>query len=517
MRKFIVPLVAIGIIAARALYAEDDCCCKASSHTTFVVMPQYQTATPERVTGFRNRIGARKDGCAGALEVVPFGGKSLKNSELAKFFTPFCKNKLTVSNNFVRDNPDLLSEHFNIYAENSAPTVPGVFNSTICLKACQAVAGVGLTYRQGIWELPCSNNLLWFEISGPIINVRNKVSLSEEVSPDNTALLDNGLPQNMIEAFKQEAWCYGKIDDCRYMNKTRLADLEIKFGYQWLKNDCCIFESFAGIIAPTGNRQSAHYVFEPVVGFAKHVGGEVGMTGIFQFWESCNSDYTFSYALDMNAWYFAEGIERRSFDLQGRPWSRYMQTYANKEQAQQAQDLFATDPLQALTLSTPGINVFTKDLCVSPRMSKIVNSAFVFTGPHAEAEVGYNFFTRDAECVKLASCWKEGPALKAINQGAGFTNNLQSINRYTISEQVGDVQPLPVASYDLNLIKECDLDLESAAHPGFITHTFYGSFLWHWDDLKYPCLVGVGGSFEYCDDNLGLSRWLGWAKVGFSF
>ena len=98
MKKFIVSLCTIGIICANALYAEDDCCCKVSSHTTFVVMPQYQTATPERITGFRNRIGARENGCAGALEVVPFGGKSLKGSELAKFFTPFCKNKLTVSN-----------------------------------------------------------------------------------------------------------------------------------------------------------------------------------------------------------------------------------------------------------------------------------------------------------------------------------------------------------------------------------------------------------------------------------
>ena len=145
--------------------------------------------------------------------------------------------------------------------QNITPAVPGMYNSTICLKASQAVAGVGLTYRQAFWELPCSNNLLWFEISAPIIHARNKVSLSEEVSADNTALLNSGLPQNMIEAFKQEAWCYGKIDDCREMNKTALADLEIKFGYQWLKNDCCFFESFAGVLAPTGNRMKGTLPF----------------------------------------------------------------------------------------------------------------------------------------------------------------------------------------------------------------------------------------------------------------
>ncbi len=517
MKRLLIWLCAFCSILMPELYAKDDCCCKVSSHTTFVVMPQYQTGTPERITGFRNRIGVREDGCAGALEVVPIGGKTLKSSELAKFFTPFCKNKLSVSNNFKRDHPDLLSEHFNIYPEDLATQVPGVFNSNICMKVSQAVAGVGLTYRQGFWELPCSNSLLWFELAGPIIHVRNKVSLSEELSSDNTTLLNDGLPQNMIEAFKQQSWCYGKIDDCRSMHKTRLANLEIKFGYQWLKNDCCFFESFAGIIAPTGNRPTGHYLFEPIVGFGKHFGGEVGMTGVFQFWECCNSDIVFSFALDMNAWYFAQHIERRSFDLKDRPWSRYMQTYVSKDQAQQAADLAATDPTEALILSTPGINVFTKDMCVNPRMAKIVNSALVITGCHAEGEIGYNFFTRQAECVKLASCWKEGPALKDINQGAGYTNNLQTINRWTISPEVGDTQPLPVASYDLNLIKECDLDLESAAHPGFITHTFYGSFMWRWDELKFPCFVGLGGSFEYCDDNTYLTRWLGWAKVGFSF
>jgi hypothetical protein len=514
MGKCIGLLCVLGVFFVGAVYAEDDCCCKVTGHTTFVVMPQYQTGTPERVSAFRNRIEAREKGCAGALEVVPFGGKSLKSSDLAKFFTPFCKNRLSVSNNFKRDNPDLLSEYFGIYTEGADQ---GIYNSTICLKASQAIVGVGLTYRQAFWELPCSNNLLWFEIAAPIMHVRNKVRLSEQISADNTSLIEDGLPQNMIEAFKQESWCYGKIDDCKEMNKTALADLEIKFGYQWLKNDCCFFESFAGVLAPTGNKPKAHYLFEPIVGFAGHVGGEIGMTGIFKFWESCNEDYACSFVIDANAWYFADHHERRSFDLKYRPWSRYMQTYSNKQQAEEANDLLESDPELALTLCTPGINVFTKDLCVSPRMAKIANSALLFTGCHAEAEIGYNFFTRDAECVKLASCWQEGPALKSIGHGAGYTNNLQSINRYTISEEPGDIQPLDVDSYDLNLIKECDLDLESAAHPGFITHTFYGSFAWRWDDVKYPCLVGLGGSYEYCNDNVYLSRWLGWAKVGFSF
>ena len=480
-------------------------------------MPQYQTGTPERVSGFRKRIEVRENGCRGALELVPFGGKSLNSQDMAKFFTPFCKNKLSVSNEWYKDRPDLLSEHFGIYPQDVAQDVMGIFNSTICLNVSQEVEGVGLTYRQGIWELPCTNSLLWFEIAAPLIHVKNRVKMVEEVSSKNSALIQDGQPQDMTQAFKQDDWCYGKIDDCKDMHKTALADLEIKFGYQWLKNSCCLFESFAGILAPTGNKPKAHYLFEPIVGFAGHVGGEVGMTGIFKFWQSCNEKYACSFILDANAWFFAEHREKRSFDLKYRPWSRYMQTYVNKQQAEEAEDLLISDPEKALTLCTPGINVFTKDLCVNPRMAKIANSAFLFNGRHAEMEVGYNFFTRQAECVKLATCWQEGPALKNIATGAGYTNSLQTINGWAESTADAYKQPVDADSYDLNLIKESDLDLESAAHPGFITHTFYSSFLWRWEDVKYPCLAGLGGSYEYCNDNIYMSRWLAWAKVGFSF
>lgn len=518
MQKCMVALCTVSVLMPSLLVAKDDCCCKATSHTTFVVMPQYQSGTPERVSGFRRRLQTREDGCCGALEVAPFGGKSLNSPDLAKFFTPFCKNRLTVGSDFISEQQNLLSEYFNIYPTSLQE---GVYRSTICLEASQSVAGVGINYRQGVWELPNSNNLLWFEIAAPIMHVRNKMTLKETVSDENTTLIQEGLPQNMVEAFKQDSWCYGRIDNCRTMHKTGLADLEIKLGYEWLKNDCCFFESFAGILAPTGNRPTARYMFEPIVGFAKHTVGEIGMTGIFQFWESCDGCYACSFVFDANAWYFAAHNERRSFDLKYKPWSRYMQVYANKEQAQQAYALSQSeseaDQLQAFLISTPGINVFTKELCVRPRMAKIANTAFLLNGERVQAEVGYNFFTRQAECVKLASCWQEGPALKDIGLGAGYTSSFQTISDYICSPNPDGGCTQPVEYYDLNLIKECDLDLESAAHPGFITHTFYGSLFWHWKDVEFPCYVGLGGSYEYCDDNTYMSRWLGWAKAGFSF
>src|SRR3990170_2296950 len=98
----------------------DDCTCEASSQTYFAVRPQYQSASPELVAGFRNeRIHAanRDNGWAGgALEVAPFGGRSTKPGHLASYFMPNCKNSLVVDSRLrplESDLPaaDLLAEH----------------------------------------------------------------------------------------------------------------------------------------------------------------------------------------------------------------------------------------------------------------------------------------------------------------------------------------------------------------------------------------------------------------------
>lgn len=479
-----------------------DCDCKYTSHSFFYVRPQFQSASPERVTLFRDPINAREEGRGGAVQAVFFGGESRDRSKVAKFFTPFCKSTLLVSTDLA-DNPDILPQHFNIQLPE--------FKSTICLNMEQKVFGFGLDWKQGFWKYR-EDQWLWFEVSMPIEHIENKVILKETVDTEATTAV-TGIPTtpiNMVEAFKQTAFCFGKID-CGHCNEiTKVADVEIKLGYEWLKNDCCFLESYIGALCPAGNVPCARYMFEPIAGHNHHAGVLIGGSGSFDFWyiERCGASVTF--AFDSDARYLFDRCERRSFDLKYRPWSRYMQVYANKEQAQQAFDD------RSNTLFTPGINAFTQPLCVKPRLAVSSNEALILNYKKLQAEIGYNLYTRQAECVKLACKWQDTIALKQLGQDGeavpfGSTNNIQGINYYNVCTDQ------PLANYNKNIITADDLNLESAAHPAVFSNTVYGSLGLRWEDYKFPCFLGVGASYEWCDDFSALNRWNAWLKGGVSF
>lgn len=530
MKKIILLCGAWALLSATIALVADDCN-NISSHTFFWVRPQFQTASPERMVLWGDRITAKREVC-GQLQIVPFGGRSTNRSDLGQFFMPWGSCDLDVA--YVRPStqnsqfaPGAVAQQFGIYVTDP---VNGSFKSTICLNPYQSVAGLGLTWRQYLWTLPDCENHLWFEISTPIERVKNVVCLTENLDPNNTDLIQTlsnctlALPQNMTEALKQSSWCYGKIDNCGCMQKTGLADIECKVGYEWLSNDCCFFESYAGVLFPTGNAPKARYVFEPILGHNKHYGVLFGTSGIFEF-KSCECDCSFALAIDYNGLYLADGIERRSFDLKNCPWSRYMQVYQNLEQALEAQALFDKgDIIKSLVWHTPGINVFTRDMLVTPGLASTLNTALIYNQRCVEFEMGYNFYARDAETVRLACCWQEGPALKAIGTGQGYTNPHQCINNFITSTLATDFQPKPPISdgdtnqgYGNNVIRASDLDLQSAAMPAIITNTVYASLGWHWDECKYPLFVGFGGSYEMVNNNVALDRWLAWGKLGWTF
>ncbi|TET06382.1 hypothetical protein E3J79_02280 [Candidatus Dependentiae bacterium] len=494
-----------------------DCDCNIVSHSFFSVRPLYQSASPERVTLFRDRLHACEDGWNGTVQLTFFGSRTKEPWRLASFFGPSCKPQFTVTSantgdigdHTVTGAPeyrDIVAQHFNIYFKNGR-----VFEGFFCLDPEQTVAGLGITYKQGIYERD-NGKYFWIELSSPLTHIKNQMCIHETVKSDGE-LLSLDAVGSISEAFRQCSWNFGKIDP--YVNhiETRFADLEAKIGYEWLSIDCCFLESYIGVLIPTGNCVSAKYVFEPIVGHNQHTGATMGSSGIFEWWSSEEQDCYAQYAFDWHSLYLFEKIEMRSFDLKGKPWSRYMPVYRNKDQAQLAAQLWNNGKYtEAILLHTPGINVFTQPLCVNPGFAHTFNSAFILTCKNVRGEIGYNVFARSAECVRLTCCWEEGPALKDIS-GKGDTNHVNTINETFNCTEVR----LTVTYYDDNIITECDLDLASAAHPAMISHTIYGSLGCYWDDSKFSCFIGTGCAYEFANDNAALDRWIAWIKGGISF
>jgi len=511
IKKILTPMLLLSM--GTQLYANNDssCDCNPYSRSYLATKPYFMSASPERVSAFRDeRIHARENGRGMGLQLAVFGAKSRNEENLAHYFSSNCSTCMQVREQIAEEfnrTTDLLAQHFNIFTQN------GDFSSKIGFAPQQSAIGLGFEFRQGFWRNEEKNRGFFYDISTALVRVKNDMNLCERIinnggGPNPDA--DEHVVANMTEAFRQSEWCFGKI--CGAQSKTGLSDIEVKAGYEWLQHKPYHLESYLGIIIPTGNKAEAKYLFEPIVGNGRHFGVTFGSAVGFQIWEDVEKDRLLRVEYAIHTEYLFGNTQKRMFDLNNKPWSRYMEVYANKEQAQQAADLGGQ---LGANLATPGINVFTRDAKVTPGIAHTHNTAFVLTCKGFQGEAGYNYFARTADCVKLACGFPTTIALKD-KLGDGQTNPVRNITGNSLLNDAALAQPLD--NYDQNVIRAEDIDLNSGAQPCYVINTLYAALGYRWDTWRYPFFVNGGGSYEWTSNsNAALDRWIVWAKCGFSF
>lgn len=541
-----IALLLCSGLAVQSVHADNNssCCTASSCHNgscdckitgkTFQSMRGFfdDPTAPPKISLIRQATQELQENNGSLFQVVPFGGKSTQADHLAWYFGPSCKRILQVASQ-PRPNVDILAEQLGIYSTNDN------FESKICLNPEQTFAGIGFNYRT---HFLCKNEDRGFflDITMPIYSVENKMNLSEEVINNGGGALVAGGPTNVTEAFKQESWNFGRINDCCKMRKTGISMIDIQLGYGWGKEQAHMHPYF-GILIPTGNKVTSQYVFEPIIGWNHHAAIHFGSSFGIKLWENECGDRSVWYELAIDSRYFFENEQCRTFDLKGKPWSRYMTVYANKAQATEAFNV-CTAPMDpndcatsipgtptGLTIGTPGVNIFTQPVKVLPRFQRTYNTAFVADLGDLTIEGGYNFFSRDQECVKLACPWEElvgittqrqadgtylptdGPALKAVLQGCGCTNLAQTISMPFIGSNTG------LANYADNIITADLIDFSSAEAPCLLSHWIYGAIGYTIDCYGIRILLGLGGGYEFAGDNAGVNRIGGWGKVSVIF
>jgi hypothetical protein len=525
--------VPVGICAANESSDTD-----VSGRSYLAIQPHFHSASPELVSGFRgNSTHKREDGWHGAMQFVLFGSRSTHSDNLARYFFPFGKTSLIVSEDFKAfkglqfSDTDILASNFNILTVGGA-TIPG-FKSRICIKPRQTVVGFGIHYRQSIYRNEESERGFWFDVTLPIFHVKNEMNLEETIlstdndnTPDATRMtgVGDGPVGNMIDAFRQKGFLFGKIDDCADdMKRTRVADMELKFGYEWLSHEPCHLETYIGLIIPTGNKPKGEYMFEAVVGSGKHVGLSFGSNIGVQIWADEDKERCLRVEHASHSQYLFKKDQVRSFDLKNRPWSRYISMYASLEEATAAAALTDTLPTGNQFSFTPGINIMTREVEVTPGFSHNMNSAIIYQSRGLAVEGGYNFFARRAEHIEFDCSFPETAALKDIVVGRGTTNPLRDISGTSQIEQLvtpptddGNV-PVLLANYSQSIITADDIDLASASTPCNLAHTIYASLGYNWDECEYPMGMHFGGSYTFSNSNNSVvDRWTLWGKFTIS-
>lgn len=520
-----------GVIALSVFVGAKECefdCERQATSKTALANSQapFSSVSPELISAFRmERTYVPNAFKYGAFQTVLFGGQSThaQKKDLAAYFFPQGKTTLSVADddlaNDFNKKKDLLAQNFNIFSKN------GDFRSEISIAPEYSVVGCGFYWRQSLLHDPLMGDGVWLSISTPLLHVRNRMNLEENVintggGPDESA----GVPvvANMVQALNQESWLFGKITNC-VMKKTGLGDIEFKIGYdQFALDELSHMELYLGIIIPTSNKNKGEFIFEPILGRGKHAGLMFGGAMGKDLMHSYTQEAKFLWELAVHGEYLFKNKQVRSFDLIHKPWSRYIQLYADEDQAQVAFDLQLSDRNKAQNLSTPGINILTQQVNVTPGFSCDMNSAFVVEHEVLRAEFGYNFFLKRAECVTLSCPWEPVAAIKYAN-GMGRTNPVRDITGNKYFEQYirnnSDQELIPVEFADFNqsIIQESDLDLLSATTPALLSHTLYATVGAVFDDRKYPLLANGGISYTFSQDNASINRWMMWFKSGFSF
>ena len=569
----------------------------AYGQTFFSIRPEFETCSPEYQAGWRDRAKARCDGRAGAFQFVPLGGQSTKSKDLMRYFSPSPVDQLVVDSGALVANPtppppalgtvdgsngrfparDINPTWFGIGFSAAQTTAPGRYQSILQFRPRRTVGGLGITYRQYFGrDCDCEDMKWYFELSAPILHVRNKIRL-EETAVNVTsftgapvATLTAGGPQNMIQALSGLFPIFGGNDaviadgqegviatgaagtmqfglmrntgknnnDLTGVvvdgnNKRRGGysktgtDIELKFGRDYYTSECCHFDGYVGLHIPGSSKPKGHFVFEAVPGFNQHFGFMLGGSSGTEIWRNC--DRSLSWEASTNVRYWIRNTQTRSFDLKNRPWSRYMLVTDTGAGA-------ANVGLDAATVF-PGINLFTQKFRVHPRFSFDTNVALVYNNDCGfNAEVGWNFWARQGERVSLRNLENNvnavangnGTAVLPFVAGRYYVTALDESNNLlpeatNIISNIGNNNsganvPLVAAAADLAAyaINVTDINYLSVAAPAALSNIVYGHLGYNWDDRCHPIFVGLGGSYEISKKNTALNRWLVWGKIGVS-
>lgn len=499
-------------------------------------MPHFAIGSPIRESFFHNdRIDDAENGYGGAVQAVVFGGRSTNECEIAQYLLPNCQSKLVVTNEN-EDNADqepverdVAARHLNIRLQNGLlNNGQQKFKSVLRFHPEVSQVGAALSWKQALCYDDDQQVRWWSEIGLPIVHVTTDMQLQENIQEGREATVVqgeglNGSPvlTSAKQFFAQRGLQFGRIDRGE-QDETQVASLDMKIGYNSVMTDQCYLNSYLGISIPTSNNfnerddhgiceQSFRQMLQPLTGTAGHVALAYGTHLGFHI---CDYEqWRLRTVTDIHTRYIFSDEEHRTFDLKGKPWSRYMEFYASEDQAARA--FRENDP----TIGTSGVNLLTLPVDVTPGVEGRVNFACIFERCNFALEVGYNTNYQQAEDIELCSRINRTFALKSSQlQDVGTVNRATTIKR-----DFPGLEPAPANEQEVRqfvrdaAVTTSDIDLTTASHPATLHHTLYAHFGYNFEHNCIPGFAGIGASYTVGATNNEMDNWALWAKFGISF
>lgn len=442
----------------------------------------------------------------GSLAITPYYSQTFNAKELGQWFFFNGTNTMRFANAGVGD---VFARNFflNDGFDGSITANPRVQNFIVDFNFFLGLDEWvrGLYFRVDVpinwtnWDMRLTET----NTSGGATIAANKLgNVAAAASPRKTikeAWAGKTLDVNTFPDLKQEMR-FARIDGKQ--TKTSVADVNLMLGYDFICCDCAHLGVNFQVIIPTGTRPDGEFVFEPIVGNGRHVEIGGGLSGHFELWNN-GCDQSFGVFVEGGAYHMFRAKQKRTFDLkQNGIGSRYLLLKK-----------FDSTPAYAGEVVF-GPNILTRNIKVSNNVHGDGVVMFDYQNGGFTFDVGYNIWGRTADKLTIT---EEIPADTYGVQGntdarvgVGTSDDTQS--QADIKGNFGATDATPV------FISTSDLDIESATHPGAVSHKIFGHLGYTWENCDYLPFLGLGGELEFSGrNNRAFDQWGVWVKGGFTF
>ncbi len=445
----LVSNVAFGSCCNTASSCSTDSCCAstltAASDVRTVFIPRSVGAnTARELVGWQQAVqlhdyAAVGDGCYdwnGAAAVALEYSRSFRSNCITNSL--FAGNTLSFAGSLVADRTasELVADNFGL-SQNFRGSL------TFSPRITNVIADFEFFWDISTWLY----DGFWFRLHAPVAHTKWELNVCEtnngSVTPFSVSsgpvLASGALTQttstcymggtsttpvaNILTALSGEATfggltsaiCGGQINNCSSNKKTRLADLDLILGYDFIRCDNYHLGAFLMAVAPTGNRPDAQYLFSPVVGNGHHWEFGGGLSAHLSFWECDNSE--FGLFFEGNVTHMFKDTQCRLFDLcPNGAFSRYalLLGYAAN----------GVTPNGSITSATC---FATREVSVSRAVKGDASFKFAYRRCNWEFDLGWNIYGHSAEKLSLkngSGCCSVTPAGRYAVKGVSAVNGL---------------------------------------------------------------------------------------------
>ncbi len=223
-------------------------------------------------------------------------------------------------------------------------------------------------------------------------------------------LNSSGHPQTVLNnlGVSFQGLQYAKMER-RPHSRTGFADLRLELGYNFLQSDDYHFGLNVQVGAPTGSRRDPEFAFDPTIGNGNHWEAGAGLTAHYMLWRAQAEDQYVGLYLDANITHINNGRERRTFDLIGRPNSRYMlaEKMGTPVEFLRAGTTTGSAGNTSVPVSqfkgvfAPVANLTTIDVNVRSSIQADIAAMINYTRNNWGFDLGYDFWIRSCEKISL--------------------------------------------------------------------------------------------------------------------